>query len=107
MGFTTDPLDPDLGHGSNDAPVTQNKKYLVLSEEERKKGFIRPVRYSYRHVGQDNESYCGAVTTMKSELAETYACDPKFYGSTYCVGCRMHRPVSEFVWTDDGEVVGS
>jgi hypothetical protein len=40
-------------------------------------------------------------------LCETYARDPKFYGATYCVGCQMHRPVAEFVWDEDGEVVGS
>lgn len=27
------------------------KTYLVLSEEERKKGFVRPLRRAYRHVG--------------------------------------------------------
>lgn len=27
------------------------KAYLVLSEEERDKGFVRPLRTSYRHVG--------------------------------------------------------
>lgn len=33
-------------------PVTgMQKGYVVLSEEERAKGFIRPIRYSYRHVG--------------------------------------------------------
>lgn len=29
----------------------QQKGYIVLSEEERKRGFVRPVRSSYRHVG--------------------------------------------------------
>jgi hypothetical protein len=29
----------------------QQKGYVVLSEEERRKGFIRPVRRSYRHMG--------------------------------------------------------
>ena len=29
----------------------QQKGYIVLTEEERRKGFIRPVRRSYRHVG--------------------------------------------------------
>ncbi len=29
----------------------QQKGYVVLSEEERAKGFVRPVRTSYRHVG--------------------------------------------------------
>lgn len=80
-----------------------NEAYLILSDEERAKGFVRPVRRSYRH--QDPE--CGAVTTMNLFLAETYAADPAFYGATYCCGCRMHRPVGahgEFTWmTESGE----
>lgn len=101
MSLTTDPNDPRLGHGFNDQPVPQNAVYLVLSEEERAKGFVRPVRRSYVHVG------CGTVTTMGRALAETYARDPSFYGSTYCVHCSMHKPVAEFRWDGTDEVVGS
>lgn len=32
-------------------PSGMQKDYVVLSEEERKKGFVRPVRRSYWHVG--------------------------------------------------------
>jgi hypothetical protein len=32
-------------------PDGMQKNYLVLSDEERAKGFVRPVRRSYRHVG--------------------------------------------------------
>ena len=49
--LTTDPNDPRLGHGGDDKPQPQNEVYLVLSEEERAKGFVRPVRMSYKHVG--------------------------------------------------------
>lgn len=50
--LTTDPNDPRLKRGSaDDKPVPQNEVYLVLSEEERAKGFIRPVRRSYIHAG--------------------------------------------------------
>lgn len=28
-------------------------------------------------------------------------------GATYCVGCAMHRPVSEFLWEGTNEQVGS
>lgn len=47
MTLKTDPetLDDTL------RPDGQQKEYLVLSEAERAKGFIRPVRRSYRHVG--------------------------------------------------------
>lgn len=101
MSLTTDPKDPRLGHGSDDKPVPQNEVYLVLSDEELAKGFVRPVRSSYKHLP------CGCVTTMGQKLAETYARDPKFYGATYCVNCAMHRPVAEFVWVADGTTVGS
>lgn len=99
--LTTDPKDPRLGHGVDDAPVPQNEIYLVLSEEERKKGFIRPYRDKYIH------KTCGGETCMGQALSETYARDPEFYGATYCVHCKMHRPVSEFTWSMDGQVVGS
>ena len=38
-------------------PDGQQKDYLVLTEEERAKGFIRPVRRSYRHVGALGPKY--------------------------------------------------
>lgn len=47
--LTTDPTDPRLKEP--ETPGRQNDVYLVLSEEERKKGFQRPVRSAYRHVG--------------------------------------------------------
>jgi hypothetical protein len=155
--ITTDPTHPDLGHGSDKAPVPQNKAYLVLSEEERAKGFVRPVRESYVHVGRPGPKYplrdlteiekvkytglqyvkfeeypeserplvgrywsqadldavgkgCGTRTTMGQSIAETYARDPQFYGSTYCCGCSKHRPVGEdgeFVWDGTDERVGT
>lgn len=100
-GVTTDPNDPRLTRGVDNGVTKQAEVYLVLSEEERSKGFVRPVRITYKHVT------CGVVTKMGLALSETYARDPKFYGATYCVGCCMHRPVSEFTWEPDGGVVGS
>jgi hypothetical protein len=128
MSLTSDPEDPRLTHGADTAPTDQAPVYLVLSEEERAKGFVRPLRRAYVHyfwkdgstdrvvpkflVTIDDPRYdeiggCGALTTMGLALCETYARDPKFYGATYCVGCRMHRPVAEFRWDEDGAVVGS
>jgi hypothetical protein len=101
MSLTTDPKDPRLVHGLDTEPRPQNEVYLVLSEEERKKGFVRPLRASYRH------KTCGTVTTMGTALAETYARNPKFYGATYCCGCQMHKPVHEFVWDGTDQLVGS
>lgn len=100
MTITTDPNHPELQRGSDETPREQNLAYLVLSQAERDKGFIRPVRNQYTH------KVCGVVTRMHSQIAETYARDPKFYGSTWCIRCAMHRPVSEFFW-DDGSILGS
>lgn len=51
MSLTTDPNDTRLGHGVDESPIPQHGVYLVLSAEERAKGFVRPVRRSYKHVG--------------------------------------------------------
>lgn len=99
MSLTSDPSDPRLGHGSNDEPVPQNDAYLVLSDAERAKGFVRPLRSAYVHAKELGG--CGTVTYMGTAIAETYARQPDFYGATYCAGCQMHRPVGEngeFVW---------
>jgi hypothetical protein len=102
MGITDDPTDPRIVRGSRDTePTEQHEVYLVLSEDERAKGFVRPLRRSYVHTA------CGCVTTMATAIAETYARDPKFYGATYCVHCRKHLPVGEFVWDGTNELVGS
>ena len=145
------------GHENAPAPGPikgngQHDSYWVLSEEERAKGFVRPVRTTYIHIGppgpkhpmreltdSERERYakfnyamkeeyppvegipgsaarywtqeklnavnngCGAATTIRSmDIAETYARDPKYYGSTFCVGCKTHLPVNEFVWQDVG-----
>lgn len=103
-GLTTDPNHPDLGHGSDDKPTEQNKVYLVLSDDELAKGYVRPYRDSYIHAKPDG---CGAVTTMGLKLSQTYARDPSFYGSTYCCHCSKHLRVAQFRWTADDQVVGS
>ena len=106
---TTDgkPPAPGMEHGKASAPqpinpeTGQHGAYFVLSEEERQKGFVRPVRKTYTHT------LCGGVTSMGISIAETYARDPKFYGATFCCRCSTHRPVSEFVWEGTSDVVGS
>lgn len=137
----------------------QHDGYIVLSAAERAKGFVRPYRDAYRHVGPPGPKYslqdvdpartdlrglgyvkfeaypegsperlagscvtgaywtaarleaagkgCEVRTTMGRALSETYARDPKFYGATFCCGCNRHLPVEEFVWTADGQRVGS
>lgn len=99
----------------------QHNAYIVLCEDERKKGFVRPYRDAYKHVGtlvevvhepsfsvsRHREGGCGTVTTMGRSLSETYARDPAFYGATFCMRCNAHFPVDQFVWTADGAQVGS
>lgn len=126
---TTDGLPPDPSCAGTGAPrpinfaTGQHGAYWVLSEAERAKGFVRPVRDAYVHVGhfakftQANPSYavllsvgadaCGAQTKMSRDIAETYAANPAFYGNTFCVSCRKHLPVEEFVWEGTTERVGS
>lgn len=82
----------------------QQKGYVILCDDERAKGFVRPVRQKYRHLK------CGTVTTMGLKLSETYARDPSFYSGTFCAGCHAHFPVGEdgeFVWDQDGTKVGT
>lgn len=79
----------------------QQKGYVVLSDDERKKGFIRPVREVYLH------KTCGSITRMARSIAETYARDPYFYSGTFCVNCGKHLPLDEFVWDGTDEQVGS
>lgn len=92
---------PDYRHVG---PGGQQKAYVVLSESERARGYVRPVRRTYTH------EKCGADTTMGQSLAETYAAKPTFYGATFCVECGDHFPVGpdgQFVWKDTQEKVGT
>ena len=96
------PVTPD--HRDIDPLTGMQKAYVVLSEEERQKGFVRLVRRSYRH------EKCGTVTRMGQALAETYARDPEFYSGTFCCGCLSHYPVGKngkFVWEGTDEKVGT
>jgi len=132
----------------------QKADHWVLCEEERAKGFVRPVRDSYIHVGAPGPEFelrdlkddererfggefakfepypeghhgsatgkywtqadinaigkgCQVKTTMPRAIAETYARQPRYYGSTWCCGCRKYLPVGkdgEFVWGDGSRV---
>ncbi len=89
-------------HRDIDPRTGQQKGYVVLTEEERAKGFVRPVRMSYIH------KTCGTETRMALPIAETYARDPKFYSGTFCCHCRDHFPLDQFHWSDaPEELVGS
>lgn len=105
MSTTEDPNDPRLTRGVDAEPTSQAEAYLVLSDEERAKGLVRPLRRTYVHDA--GAAPCGQATTMASAIAETYARDPQFYGATWCVGCSKHLPVAEFAWDGGTERVGS
>lgn len=68
MSLTTDKNDPCL---NEQKPNGQNECYLILSEEERSKGFIRPVRRSYIHVGKPGYKPCGKNVRILSENDES------------------------------------
>lgn len=172
---TGQPVPEDRSHEEIDPTTGQQRGYVVLTPEERAKGFVRPLRRTYVHVGsrpthptraltpEEHERYdaygyvsyesyvdegadviagydppvdvsstrevgtaatpspvmgrfwtlaqlrsgCGEITTMSTDLAETYAREPSFYGGTFCATCRAHFPVGEhgeFVWLDDTKV---
>ena len=69
MSLTTDRNDPDL-HVQR--PDGQNVKYLVLSEEERAKGFVRPLRRTYIHVGRRPPSNLRPLTEEEKERYSQY-----------------------------------
>lgn len=101
------PVPDDASHAEKTASG-QQKAYVVLSPAELKKGFVRPLRDAYRHLS------CGSITTMRREIAQTYARDPSFYGGTFCSQCRGHFPVGEdgeFTWYEmdgsEGPKVGT
>jgi hypothetical protein len=98
------PIPADESHRKIDPFTGLQKDYVVLTVEERHKGYVRPVRRTYRHTT------CNTNTTMSQSIAETYARDPGFYTGTYCVQCKGHFSVGadgDFVWLDDGSKVGS
>ena len=53
---------------------------------------------------------CGVKTSMPRAIAETYAAEPGYYGSTFCCGCGTYLPVGargEFVWAGTNDRVGT
>ena len=88
---------PEDGSHKRLRPDGLQQDYIVLTPEERAKGYKKPVRRSYVH------STCGTLTTMHSALAETYAREPYFYSGTYCTGCGAHFDLDQFSWEPDGE----
>lgn len=87
------PVPEDRSH-TMDRGDGQQKGYIVLSDEERLKGWVKPYRDTYTHT------VCGGVTHMGRKLSETYARDPYFYSGTFCANCGTHFPLDQFKWSD-------
>lgn len=66
---TGDPVPADRSHTEIDPKTGQQKGYVVLSPEERAKGFVRPLRLSYRHVGRPLP---GTLRNLTLEETERY-----------------------------------
>ena len=99
----------DRSHTEINPATGMQRDYVVLSKAERAKGFVKPVRHSYIHAFPsevDRQVGCGAETRMGTALAETYARDPRFYNGTYCVGCKAHFPLNQFIWDGGGDLKG-
>lgn len=63
--ITTDPNNPELRETD---PVTGlQKSYLVLSQEERSKGFVRPYRDAYVHVGKKPKYPLRELTAVEKQ----------------------------------------
>lgn len=75
--LTTNPNATELKEGQQNK-TGQHGIYLVLSEEERSKGFIRPVRTSYIHIGKKLETE-GTLHSLEKELENHSDFAKEFY----------------------------
>jgi hypothetical protein len=76
VSTTTDGKPPREGFETASAPAPikengQHEAYWVLSEEERQKGFVRPVRSSYKHVGAPGPQFPLRELTAEEKDAYT------------------------------------
>src|SRR4051812_5466539 len=69
MGITTDRNDPALDIIDDQG---MQESYLVLSDEERAKGFVRPVRRTYLHVGPPHPNNLRDLTDEEHERYDRY-----------------------------------
>lgn len=98
------------------------KNLRDLTEEEHEQydqyGYIKFEEYGPEQLPVTGKFYtketlakisngCGTVTSMPQQIAETYAANPHYYGTTFCCGCNDYFRVEEFVWDGTDERVGS
>jgi hypothetical protein len=99
----------DHSHAEINPATGMQRDYVVLSPEERAKGFVKPLRRSYIHAYPsevERQIGCGGETTTGTAIAETYARNPRFYTGTFCVHCKAHFPLNQFIWDGGGELNG-
>jgi hypothetical protein len=82
---------PDFHEDRGDG---QQKAYVILSDEERAKGFVRPVRDTYRHVGPPGPKY-----PLRDLTAEEAAAHAKFGYVKYEEYPESERPQCGRYWT--------
>lgn len=70
------------------------------TQEQRRKGFIRPPRRSYLHRD------CGTVSTLDIPTSELMAINPSSLPKLMCDHCKDAFYADQFTWMDD-ETVGS
>lgn len=72
----------------------QQKGYVILSPEERAKGFVKPVRRSYRHIGAP-----AAPTNLRELTEEEHARYDKYGYAMYETYAEDKSPVAGKFWT--------
>lgn len=92
--ITTDITDPALHERM---PDNTFKKYLVLPDIARINLMKHPLRTDYVHK-------CGHGMRLMLIMAETIACNPRFYSALFCMKCGTHRPIAEFVWAKEPNI---
>lgn len=96
------------------------KKVRHLTDAEKKRGFVAPVRTQYVHApcpASKAKDKHGAVMTLGTRFAEEMAEKPKLgqdrhdnpdgVPSAFCPTCAAQKPLGEFTWVEDGAVLGS
>lgn len=69
MSLTTDRNHPGINKVKENG---QNEAYIILSDEERAKGFVRPVRQSYIHVGRTLSHFKGIHRMLTDDEKSEY-----------------------------------
>lgn len=100
IASTTGGLTPGFEQAAAPGPINpvtgQHTSYWILNEDERKKGFVRPVRRTYVHVGR---RICGkpasdsvvAQMVVKCKDGEIYVCasEPAHEGECFALLVKM------------------